>query len=183
MHEGRKALQGRDAPAALAALEMSKGLIHEREGRATEADTAFAAAETALEALPRPYARAQAREARAGVSGEASAHLTAALAWYEELGATWDAARVRQRLRQLGETSWRGGRRTYGSELSPREHEVVQLVANGFTSREIGQQLFLSTRTVDDHVARAMRKLGAKSRRELLLRGVSPADVRGSRDA
>ena len=59
------------------------------------------------------------------------------------------------------------GRRGYGSELSPREREVVRLVAQGKTNRDIAELLFLSKRTVDSHVATAMRKLGVRSRREI----------------
>jgi non-specific serine/threonine protein kinase len=48
--------------------------------------------------------------------------------------------------------------------LSPREQEVLRLVAQGLTSKQIGQQLFLSHRTVDHHLTSAFNKLGVESR-------------------
>jgi DNA-binding NarL/FixJ family response regulator len=51
--------------------------------------------------------------------------------------------------------------------LSPREREVAALAASGTTNREIAERLFLSQRTVESHVANALRKLGGHSRREL----------------
>jgi len=51
--------------------------------------------------------------------------------------------------------------------LTPREREVALLAAGGRTSAEIGEQLSLSTRTVDTHLAHVYRKLGISSRSEL----------------
>ena len=50
------------------------------------------------------------------------------------------------------------------SLLSPREQEVLRLVAQGLTSKQIGQQLFLSPRTVDHHVMSICNKLGVETR-------------------
>ena len=50
--------------------------------------------------------------------------------------------------------------------LTPRETEVLRLVADGLTNREIGQRLFLSVRTVEMHARNAMRKLGSRTRAE-----------------
>jgi DNA-binding CsgD family transcriptional regulator len=51
--------------------------------------------------------------------------------------------------------------------LTRREREVALLAAAGTSSREIAAQLFLSTRTVDTHLARAYRKLGITGREQL----------------
>jgi ATP/maltotriose-dependent transcriptional regulator MalT len=51
--------------------------------------------------------------------------------------------------------------------LTAREREVALLAADGLASRDIGQRLHLSTRTVDTHLARAYRKLGIGGRDEL----------------
>jgi pimeloyl-ACP methyl ester carboxylesterase/DNA-binding CsgD family transcriptional regulator len=48
--------------------------------------------------------------------------------------------------------------------LSPREREVAQLVALGLSNRDIAQRLYLSERTVDNHVHRILDKLGFGSR-------------------
>ncbi|HEX5712986.1 MAG TPA: response regulator transcription factor [Solirubrobacterales bacterium] len=51
--------------------------------------------------------------------------------------------------------------------LSPRETEVLRLMALGHTNREIGEQLDLSIRTVETHRAHIQQKLGLSSRPEL----------------
>ncbi|HTX09531.1 MAG TPA: response regulator transcription factor [Solirubrobacteraceae bacterium] len=52
--------------------------------------------------------------------------------------------------------------------LSPREVEVLRLIALGFTSAEISQRLYLSRRTVESHRRRIHRKLGIERRSELV---------------
>lgn len=51
--------------------------------------------------------------------------------------------------------------------LSPREAEVLRLMALGHTNREIGEQLSLSVRTVETHRGHIQQKLGMSSRPEL----------------
>ncbi len=53
-----------------------------------------------------------------------------------------------------------------GVVLTPRERDVLRLVAAGHTNREIGDQLFISEKTVSVHVSNAMAKLGSLSRYE-----------------
>lgn len=53
------------------------------------------------------------------------------------------------------------------SVLTPRETEVLRLMALGHTNREIGEQLSLSVRTVETHRAHIQQKLGLDSRPEL----------------
>jgi DNA-binding NarL/FixJ family response regulator len=55
-----------------------------------------------------------------------------------------------------------------GSELTPREEEVVKLAAEAHTNREIAGILGLSEKTVENHRAHAMRKLGLRDRTELV---------------
>jgi DNA-binding CsgD family transcriptional regulator len=50
------------------------------------------------------------------------------------------------------------------SDLSAREHEVALLAADGLTSRQIAERLFLSARTVDNHLQRIYLKLGISGR-------------------
>jgi two-component system response regulator NreC len=54
-----------------------------------------------------------------------------------------------------------------GQALSPRETEVLRLMALGHTNREIGEQLDLSVRTVETHRAHIQQKLGLTTRPEL----------------
>ncbi len=51
-----------------------------------------------------------------------------------------------------------------GEALSEREHEILRLVANGLSNREIAECLFLSYYTVETHVKRIYRKLAVSSR-------------------
>lgn len=53
-------------------------------------------------------------------------------------------------------------------ELSQREVEVLRLIALGHTNAEIGEQLFLSVRTVETHRAHVQQKLGRTTRAELV---------------
>ena len=57
-----------------------------------------------------------------------------------------------------------------GSEASDREKQVLRLVAQGKTSKEIAAQLKLSTRTVETYRVRLKRKLNARNVAELLSR-------------
>ena len=52
--------------------------------------------------------------------------------------------------------------------LSPREREVLQLVAEGHSAGEIGARLRLSARTVETHRGSLMRKLGLRTRTDLI---------------
>jgi DNA-binding NarL/FixJ family response regulator len=59
------------------------------------------------------------------------------------------------------------GEATPEDPLSPRELEVVKLIAEGHTSEEIAEQLFISKKTVDRHRANMLEKLGMRNRVEL----------------
>jgi DNA-binding NarL/FixJ family response regulator len=51
--------------------------------------------------------------------------------------------------------------------LTPREREVLRLIARGYTYREAAQELVLSERTIETHVSSVLRKLQLSNRREL----------------
>jgi DNA-binding NarL/FixJ family response regulator len=53
-------------------------------------------------------------------------------------------------------------------ELTPRENEVLRYVAKGYTYREIGEKLFISTKTVQNHVQNILSKLQLRKRYELM---------------
>jgi two-component system response regulator NreC len=55
-----------------------------------------------------------------------------------------------------------------GEPLTPRETEVLKLIVQGYTNRQIGKELHISVRTVDGHRANLSRKLGLRSRVELV---------------
>ena len=52
-------------------------------------------------------------------------------------------------------------------QLTPREREVLRLIARGYTYREAAQELVLSDRTIETHVSSVLRKLQLSNRREL----------------
>jgi DNA-binding NarL/FixJ family response regulator len=55
------------------------------------------------------------------------------------------------------------------ADLTPREREVLVLVAEGLSNDEIGERLFLSPLTVKTHVLRAAAKLGARDRAQMVV--------------
>lgn len=161
------------APAPQAALATCHAILAAGRGDPGRATTLFAAAAAAWAAIPRPYDELIALEQQgrsalsAGERDTGVKVLTDVEPRLRELGARWDANRVAHALRQEGvEVSrvWRRGPRGYGDQLSPREREVLVLVAQGLTNREAGEVLFLSPRTVGRHLGTAMRKLGVSSR-------------------
>lgn len=92
---------------------------------------------------------------------------------YESVGNVKGLGAARQLLREAGE---HGFRRAVAENLShdlvrvgitAREAEVLELVTQMFSNREIAQRLFLSVRTVEKHVGQLISKLGVGNRREL----------------
>mgnify|MGYP001818916174 FL=1 len=51
--------------------------------------------------------------------------------------------------------------------LSPREREVLRLIARGYTYREVARELVLSVKTIETHVSNVLRKLQLSNRNEL----------------
>ena len=86
----------------------------------------------------------------------------------QALGAGATARRVARELRGRGIRDIRQGPRARTREnpagLTPRELEVLLLVAEGLRNGEIAGRLFLSERTVAHHVSAILRKLGARTR-------------------
>lgn len=92
-----------------------------------------------------------------------------ALEILEQLGATAVAARHRSHMRKAGLSVPRGKSRETRANpagLTARQAEVLELVAKELTNTEIADQLFLSLRTVENHVSAVLSKLGASSREE-----------------
>jgi DNA-binding NarL/FixJ family response regulator len=52
-------------------------------------------------------------------------------------------------------------------QLSPRERQVLRLIARGYTYKEVARDLTISTKTVESHVSSVLRKLQLSTRHEL----------------
>jgi len=126
-------------------------------------------AATAWDDLGCPYESAWAR-----LEGSDVTALRAALVVFDDLGARPAAALARRRLRALGARGVpRGPRpatRANPAGLTGREIEVVALLAQGQGNQEMADRLFLSTRTVENHVAAILSKLGATTRADAMAR-------------
>jgi len=121
--------------------------------------------------------------------GEVDAvRVAAAARELDSFGLSWDAARLagqaairttdRHAMTSLLDTAriiqGRQSGRPPGIDedgrLSEREREVAELVLAGLTYKQIGDQLFISAKTVEHHVARMRQRLSCASRSELLAR-------------
>ncbi|EJO91883.1 two component LuxR family transcriptional regulator [Ectopseudomonas mendocina DLHK] len=60
-----------------------------------------------------------------------------------------------------------------GSALTPREHQVLGLIAAGLTNREIGEELGIATGTAKAHVERVIGKLGVADRTQAAVQGIA----------
>jgi DNA-binding CsgD family transcriptional regulator len=103
---------------------------------------------------------------------EAKEELTRALTVFDRLGAVPWITRTAREVRATGVRV--AGAATALSDLSPQEHQVVYLAAQGLSNRQIGQLLNLSPRTVGAHLYRAFPKLGVTDRRQI--RDILPPD-------
>jgi DNA-binding CsgD family transcriptional regulator/tetratricopeptide (TPR) repeat protein len=141
----------------------------------------WAAAVAAWEGLGRPYRAAEARRRRAeaqlaaGARDAASATALEALEAANAIGATWLAAEIegfalRARLRleraepEAEPAPAEADEDPFG--LTPRERQVLALLADGRTNREIGAALYMAEKTASVHVSRILSKLDVRSRTE-----------------
>jgi DNA-binding CsgD family transcriptional regulator len=93
-----------------------------------------------------------------------------ALGLFDRLGAKAAASMIRRRLNAAGVRGVPRGPRTTTQanpgRLTDRQLEILALLDEGATNSEIADRLFLSRRTVDNHVSALLRRLGVTSRRE-----------------
>jgi DNA-binding CsgD family transcriptional regulator len=97
---------------------------------------------------------------------QSRAPLREAAETFEALGLLRYAERARRELRASGETVRRRDPGAW-AQLSPQELQIAQLAAEGLSNRQIGEQLYLSHRTVESHLYRLFPKLGVTSRAQL----------------
>jgi DNA-binding CsgD family transcriptional regulator/tetratricopeptide (TPR) repeat protein len=124
----------------------------------------WSAAAEAWRSLGCPY-----EEARALASGDEQAQL-AALRIFGELDAAPAAALLRQRMRRSGSRNLPRGPRPrtrlnmFG--LTPRQSDILSMLAEGLTNAAISRRLMISTKTVDHHVSAILGRLNVASRKE-----------------
>jgi DNA-binding NarL/FixJ family response regulator len=146
--EGRVALHRGDASAAAALLEAALAQL-------ARSERPHLLARVRLE-----LARALADSDPAGAGVEARA----AIAAFQRVAAEPGLRQAREVLDRLGS---RQGEAPPPDGLTRREYEVAELVARGLTNRQIAERLFLSVRTVETHVDRALGKLAFRTRTQL----------------
>lgn len=110
----------------------------------------------------------------AGERKAAEVEAAEALSEAQDMGAV-PLADVVRALARRARLDLPGVRRATTSTLTDREEEVLGLVAQGLSNRQIGERLFISTKTVSVHVSNLLAKLGASGRAE----AVSLAHQRG----
>jgi DNA-binding CsgD family transcriptional regulator len=147
-----------------AALARCSGMIRE------DFDAAFAEALAFDDRCPMPFERSRTlfaygrRLHRARRRVEARSLLQEALAGFERLGAAAWARQARNELRAAGARR----RAPRDGRLTPQELRVADAVKRGASNREIAAELFLSPKTIEFHLRQIYRKLGARSRSELV---------------
>ncbi|GAA4587970.1 LuxR family transcriptional regulator [Planotetraspora phitsanulokensis] len=141
---------------------------------AREAEHHFVTALRQGECQDRPFDRARTLFAygtwlrREHRKTEARSRLRAAVEIFQRSGATLWASRAQGELRATGDRSaTRSPEPGLIDRLTPQEFQIVRLAATGATNRDIGTQLFISPRTVAQHLYRAFPKLGITTRTEL----------------
>ncbi len=144
-----------------------RGLVQAARGELDQAIASFDRSLAALASVPLPLEAGRTLLARGrtqlrrGKRRLARDDLEAALAIFEGLGAKAWAGHARADLARIG------GRVASRWDLTASERAVADLAATGRTNREIADQLVLSVRTVESHLAAAYRKLGIRSRVQL----------------
>jgi DNA-binding CsgD family transcriptional regulator len=151
-----------------------QGSVHFAEGMvaatARDYDTAQRCFEDAVELWSQIGAPVEAAQARLGLAGilialgrseTAEQELSAALESLQTIGAAGVAAHAATLLEQLRK-SRRGGSNL--ARLTGRELEILGLVAQGLSNKEIAAQLVLSEHTVHRHIANILTKLNLSSR-------------------
>ncbi len=167
---------GSDAVSATGAALCCRALL-ERD------PTLIRQAVSTLETGPRTLETAKAREDASSIlnGAEAIEQLRAALATYETAGAAGDITRVRSALRERGISLGTRGLRqrptTGWGSLTPTELKVVALAAEGLTTRQIGDRLYVSSFTVGSHLRHIYQKLGINSRVQLTTEAIRHQDA------
>ncbi len=155
-------------PLALLAAHRLLGELDTEAGRIEGAAAHLDASLTLADVCHAPYERAltllamAALRAATGAVGQARTLLDEVRTVCEPLGAIPTLARIAALAERLAATA--AAAPAYPAGLSAREVEVLRLVAQGLTNPQVARQLFLSPRTVEQHLRSVYNKLGVSSR-------------------
>jgi DNA-binding CsgD family transcriptional regulator/Tfp pilus assembly protein PilF len=155
-------------PRAIGLALRTKATTQRDEQRIATLTEAVSVLNTSPSRLELAHAKADLGSAyrRAGRRADAQAALRQALQLADGFGARPLADTARVELRAAGARPRRAA--FEGADaLTPAERRVANLAAQGLTNAQIGQELFVSTKTVQTHLAHSYRKLDISSRREL----------------
>ena len=165
---------GTDSTVLKSEAALARGRVRGALGELAQAVTLFEEAQRHLAGEERPVLCGTIHYELSRTLGEtddvpaAISEARAAMAVFERLGADVHINRTAALLRSLG-AHGSSHFRTTGSalaSLTPREHEVLSLVRLGLTNAKIGERLYISQKTAENHVGRVLAKLGARSRAE-----------------
>jgi len=163
-------------PTTRAYVRYGAAVVAGRAGQAKEADAAVDAADALM---PPGWRRHHARRLVAEAAlpdfwGNPAAWAGEALEFFDGTGLARLAVACRATLRHAGVPTRRRGRgesqvppELYRLGVTSREIDILCLLAERMTNREIGDRLFVSPRTVETHVASLLRKAGLDTRAQL----------------
>jgi LuxR family maltose regulon positive regulatory protein len=179
------------APTIRAAAQQARGIAARARGDGEEARRQLEDAVDLFLQAQAPFEAARARLDLAGClagigrAGPAGQEARSALEWFQRLGAARETERARELAATLGASEATAAAAAPGSAspgsvsggaeedaptkrseapLTPREVEVLRLVAEGLSDKEIAERLHLSGHTVHRHISNVRRKLGLASR-------------------
>jgi DNA-binding CsgD family transcriptional regulator/predicted negative regulator of RcsB-dependent stress response len=169
------ALEQLESRARASGTQWAQGLVARSRALTSDGPTAEKSYREAIEQLESTRATAYLARShlvfgewlrREGRRQAAREELRTAHEMLSNMGADAFAARAAVELRATGERP-RKRSAPLTDELTAQEIHVARLVATGATNREVGEQLFLSPRTIEAHLRNIYPKLGITSRRQL----------------
>ncbi len=154
-------------PRVLGLTARGRGLLLGAEGRVQEAEALLQQSVDQLETLPHPLELGRSlltlgvvqRRSKQKRAARETLHRAASI--FDDLGARSFAAKARAEAARIGGRAASAG-------LSTTEARIAELVGSGLTNADVAQTMFMSIKTVENTLTRVYRKLGVRSRRDLV---------------
>jgi DNA-binding CsgD family transcriptional regulator len=159
---------------SLAGAERVRGTLDAALGHADDAEVSFVSSLAILDEMTLPFERALTELdygrflVREGFTRAAVWQLESAREGFGELEARPFVAECLRALAQCGLADPNAGGQAARWRLTPQEISVARLVATGRTNRQVADELVVSIKTVEYHLANVYGKLGIRSRQELV---------------